>query len=96
MSIEKQLEKEFRKAYEDAKKLNCRFGARFIQMLDKEGSVRTAKTLLATKQVPDGFIRLIELDRTDLSVEAIILKRKYRKEFRPEEIKTAKGRLGMA
>ncbi|MCG2719880.1 MAG: hypothetical protein L6266_04075 [Nanoarchaeota archaeon] len=67
----------------------------FRKMLDDFGGLGTAKKLLAKDDTSSGFTELYELDRLDLTVEALIIdnKEKYKKLFSDEEIETADRRL---
>jgi hypothetical protein len=65
----------------------------FQRMLSDHGSVGTAKRLLAAHAVSDGFTTLWQLGRLDLSVEAIVLRQKFRALFTTAELRTAEERL---
>ena len=45
---------------------------RFLSMLHEKGAVRTARQLINASQPSDGYTRLWELGRLDLSVEAAV------------------------
>jgi hypothetical protein len=65
----------------------------FLQMLADRGALETARALIASPRPSDGFVRLLELGRLDLSVEAIACRREYRHLFSTAELATAKRRL---
>ena len=64
----------------------------FLDMLDKRGGEATAHALLAGRP-SDGFVKLWELKRLDLSVEAIALQHPWRSLFADQELRTAEQRL---
>ena len=65
----------------------------FEAMLGNHGAVETAHRLLATFEYQDGFRRLWELCRLDLSLECHVLKPRYRVLFEPNELDEARTRL---
>lgn len=67
--------------------------SKFRQMVANEGGINTAKRLINSKQLSDGFAMLTELERLDLTVEALVLQKKYRPLFTDEELLVAKTRL---
>jgi hypothetical protein len=94
MNIRQQFEEDMRKifirAYEE-----CNYRAsRFLQMVDNLGGVEAAKKLILTQT--DGFTRLYELNRLDLSVEYLVLKQNYSELFTEEECEICKLRLKAA
>jgi hypothetical protein len=64
---------------------------RFQQMIGAHGHIETAKRLLKGQDTSDGFTRLWEAGRLDLSVEWFVLK--YDMLFTDEERETAHRRL---
>ena len=72
----------------------CNYNAtRFLQMLSESGGLTTAKTLLHSPHVSDGYTALWELGRLDLSVEAHVLQPRFRELFASEELEIAESRL---
>ena len=65
----------------------------FEVMLDREGAEETAHRLLATFEYQDGFRRLWELGRLDLSLECHVLRPRYRALFANDELDEARKRL---
>ena len=65
----------------------------FEIMLGEQGAVETAHRLLATFKYQDGFRRLWDLGRLDLSLECHVLKSRYRGLFTPNELDEARKRL---
>ena len=81
------------KTYREAKKIGYKPGI-FLDMIGSYGGVETAKKLLSTDEyIQDGITRLWELNRLDLSVEAVVLKTGYRDLFTETERDIAKKRL---
>ena len=79
--------------YETAR-VECRYTAtRFLQMLSTQGGLATARALLATEAPSDGFTRLWECGRLDLTVEAHVLKAEFEPLFSESERATARRRL---
>ncbi len=67
---------------------------RFVQMLNERGAVNTARSLLNTTKVSEGFTELyLRRKRLDLSVEAIVLRSEHRDSFTASELGTARQRL---
>jgi hypothetical protein len=88
-----EFHKDMLKIYENAKK-ECGYNAsRFIQMVANEGGYNVAKKFIHSNTPSDGFIKLWELNRLDLTVEALILKEKYQPLFSNEEREIVKNRL---
>lgn len=67
--------------------------ARFLQVLSEHGPVATAIQLVMAKDYHEGFTRLWELSRLDLSIEAIILQEPYRSLFQSEVLARAQRKL---
>jgi hypothetical protein len=67
----------------------------FRKMLEDIGGLETAKKLLTANTTAQGFTKLWELDRLDLTVEALIIdnKEKYKRLFNDKETEIAEKRL---
>lgn len=79
--------------YEEAKK-QCNYNATyFLRMVSEMGGLEAAKQLLSTDAPQDGFTKLWECGRLDLSVEYLVLKPEFKRLFTKEELKTARMRL---
>ena len=65
----------------------------FIHMVNELGAVEAAKRLLLKNTVSDGYIKLYEKDRLDLSVEAIVLEYEFSGIFTEKELYIARKRL---
>ena len=75
-------------------KAECDYNAsRFFQMLTKHGGVQTAKILLHSSGVSEGFVALWERRRLDLTVEAHVLDASWSSLFSDEETTIARNRL---
>ncbi len=66
----------------------------FLQMLERIGGLATAKQLLNSTKPSDGYTKLHEIQRLDLSVEAVILENpQWHPLFSPEELSRIERRL---
>lgn len=76
-------------------KVECDYTpSHFFQMLTRLRGVKTAKTLINSAKVSDGYTKLFELDRLDLTVEAEIHDNpKWHGLFTDEELAICKNRL---
>ncbi|HHU83328.1 MAG TPA: hypothetical protein GXZ26_10020 [Firmicutes bacterium] len=86
--LEKKFFEQMKEIYYRADKEIGYKATRFLQMLSEMGGVATAVSLVSKPGATDGFIKLWENQRLDLSVEALVLKEEY-KELFSEEIRTA-------
>ena len=66
---------------------------RFRQMVNREGGWEAARTLLRSETLSDGFARLWEENRLDLTVEALVLREPWRRLFTDAELAQAARRL---
>jgi hypothetical protein len=78
--------------YHEASKLGYR-PSYFLKMVSQKGGVATAHHLLDKSGTSDGFTRLWELNRLDLSVEALVLESRYHSLFSTVQLATATDRL---
>ncbi len=67
--------------------------AGFFQGIQSNGAITTAKEIINNKEVTEGFIKLAECNRLDLSVEALIVQDKYKELFTAKERKICLNRL---
>jgi len=65
----------------------------FMTMKIKDGTVNSIKKLINSSTPPEGFTRLWELKRLDLSMEAIIQEEEWKDLFTDDERQKAKKRL---
>jgi hypothetical protein len=64
-----------------------------IQMMAESGPLGACQRLLDKREVSEGFTRLWELKRLDLTVEAIALRPEFAPLFTDEQLATARERL---
>lgn len=65
----------------------------FLQTLQVNGAIETVKELINRSDITDWFKRLLECNRLDLSVEALVVKDKYDELFTVAEKKICLKRL---
>jgi hypothetical protein len=65
----------------------------FVRMIHELGGLATAQKLISSDAPSEGFVRLWELNRLDLTVEALALKPEYRALFSASEVLAARKRL---
>lgn len=93
MTTEQDFHKAMINIYQLALK-HCNYRAtRFLQMVANEGGLETAKKLLLENKISDGFMELLQNNRLDLTVEALVIKDEYRHLFSDSEIEEATQRL---
>jgi hypothetical protein len=93
-----ELEKEFDTAminiYKKAKEETGYNAKIFIQMVATDGGLITAKRLINSNTISDGYTALWERNRLDLTVEAMVLEtEKYHSLFTPQELEICRNRL---
>lgn len=69
------------------------WATRYLQMLRRRGGLETAHRLLKAKTTSDGYARLRDAARLDLTVEAHVLRPDFQPLFSPEELAMARSRL---
>ncbi len=68
--------------------------SRFFHMVGENGGFETARTLINSSTVSDGYTELWERERLDLTVEALVLDNpEYHELFTDEEIERCRHRL---
>lgn len=82
----------YEKANEAQKALNYR-PSYFLQMLSSVGGYEAVVTLISQPSPSDGFTKLWERGRLDLSVEALVVESKWREHFDQIIIAAAENRL---
>lgn len=65
----------------------------FLRMIHEIGGLRTAKQLVLSATPSDGFLRLWEMGRLDLTVEALLLQPRFRTLVTAQEALAARKRL---
>jgi hypothetical protein len=91
-ALERRFSKEMGLIYERAVS-ECDYRPNyFLQMIKDRGALSTARALLSG-QPSQGFVKLWELGRLDLSVEALVVREDWQSMFRGEELAIARKRL---
>ncbi len=92
MNLEGRFQQEMLRIYEETMQFgyypNC-----FLRMVVDRGGGSAAKYLLGRDKLSDGFVRLWEEQRLDVSVEALALRDPWRALFAHEEFAEAQRRL---
>lgn len=65
----------------------------FVAMLGSKGGFATARDLLASPSLSEGFVKLWTLGRLDLSVEALVLEGRWKSAFEEPLLQIARRRL---
>ncbi|MCM3618454.1 hypothetical protein M3936_12765 [Sutcliffiella horikoshii] len=95
MKVKEELRCDLLNIYKTAK-LECNYNAsRFLQMLSSnEDSITITKKLVLSNVPSDGFTKLWELNRLDLTVEALIYENeRYQQFFTETELEFIKDKL---
>lgn len=75
-------------------KQKCRYDAKaFLNMVLTNGGVETAHQLLGDQTIQYGFTKLWECGRLDLTVECLVLNRRFARLFDERELEEARRRL---
>jgi hypothetical protein len=95
MGMTKNKEEKFNQAmlaiYDEAKKVGVNL-TQFRQMVYNLGGLEAAKRLVNSNST-DGFAKLLLAGRSDLTVEALILKDEWKDLFTQSEIEKAQEKL---
>ena len=96
MSLEDELTEAFIDGYKVAGKEVGYWGRRFLQAVKRNGGLATAKRMLLPRNEGQrkGLDALLEANRPELTVEAIVLQPRFHGLFTPAELAAAKERLG--
>jgi 5-methylcytosine-specific restriction enzyme A len=96
MSLEEELTAAFIDGYHVAGKEVGYWGRRFLQAVRRNGGLATSKRMLLPRNAGQlkGLDALLEANRPELTVEAIVLQPKFRGLFTAAELATAQERLG--
>lgn len=65
----------------------------YLRMLAEHGGLETARRLLASSNVSDGFVSLWECHRLDLTVENVVLQPEFEPLFTEQDREVARNRL---
>ena len=75
-------------------KTECNYNAtRFLQMVNEQGGLEAAKSLLHVDGYSDGIVALWERGRPDITMEALVLQKPWDILFSEEELNIARKRL---
>lgn len=96
MSLEDELTTAFIDGYQVAGKEVGYWGRRFLQAVKRKGGLATAKRMLLPRNEGQrkGLDALLEANRPELTVEAIVLQPRFQSLFTAGELAAAKERLG--
>jgi hypothetical protein len=93
MSLEAAFHQKMVDIYERAKS-ECHYNAtRFLQMVEEHGGLQAAKQLIASKRLSEGLIKLWEMRRLDISMEALVIQEPWSSLFTAEEVSSARKLL---
>ena len=92
MDLEARFHREMLRIYEEAKEFDYH-PTYFLGMVVDQGGLQAAKQLLGGNSLSDGFVRLWEEQRLDLSVEALALQEPWSALFCQEDLAEARRRL---
>ena len=90
--LEQKFHQDMLDTYNTARKLGYRPGY-FLSMVNQQGGRQAAKQLIQLQQPSEGFHKLWELKRLDISVEAKVLKPEYHALFTEAERQKCRERL---
>ena len=94
MNKEEKFNQEMLNLYQVVGKATGYWANYYLRFVRQHGGLAYAKKALAKKDdAQDGFKKLIEVGRPDLSVEATVLKEEYRSLFSADEIEEAERRI---
>ncbi len=96
MSLEDKLTDALIATYQRAGEEVGYWGIRFLQVVRRNGGLVTAKRMLKPRTIGQraGLDALLEANRPDLTLEAIVLQVKFQSLFTSDELKVAAERLG--
>ena len=92
MSLEAEFHRAMLNIYDAAAKLGYR-PTRFVQMVHEHGGVAAAKRLLSGPVAQSGLTTLWELERLDISMEALVVQERWQPLFSDAERQAARDRL---
>lgn len=94
LDIEKQFDEAMLSIYRRAKSEASYNATIFFNMINERGGLETAKYLISSPRVSDGYTALYEKGRLDLTVEAMVVEdRRWHALFTDEELARAAKRL---
>jgi len=92
-NLAEQFNKAMVQLYKDTQKAIGYNATLFYRMVNENGGVETARSLVASDKITDGFTKLWEKGRLDLTAEALVLKPQFSPLFDEALRKKARKRL---
>ncbi|WP_206602952.1 HNH endonuclease [Leptolyngbya ohadii] len=97
MSLEAELHEEMIAIYHHVGRETGYWANRYLQRVRRVGGLQAAKTWLKPKSSStSGLQKLADIDRLDLSLEALVLRQPWSTLFTNEELKVAQHRINIA
>jgi hypothetical protein len=97
MSLEAELHKEMIAVYDRVGRETGYWANRYLQKVKQVGGLQAAKNWLKRGSEPTrGLQRLTEIDRLDLSLEALVLQARWSSLFTCEELQVAQTHINVA
>jgi hypothetical protein len=91
--LERQFNAAMLEIYERAGAEVGYWATRYLQLLRNRGGLGAARYLLSSKVTSDGYARLRDAGRLDLTVEALVQQPQWESLFSAEELRTARDRF---
>lgn len=96
LSLEDQLHEEMIAIYRNVGRETGYWANRYLQRVKRVGGLKAAKDWLKPNSSPtSGLQKLVEIDRLDLSLEALVLQTPWSSLFTAEELSSAQRQLNM-
>jgi hypothetical protein len=97
MTLEAELHDEMIAIYESVGRETGYWARRYLQRVRRVGGFQAAKDWLKPNSNPtSGLQKLADINRLDLSLEALVLRQPWSSLFTNEELKTAQKRINVA
>jgi hypothetical protein len=90
--LEGQLRERLRQDCDEARRLGYN-PTLFLSLVSKHGPVEACRQVIMGAKIPDGFIRLLELKRLELTAEATVLRGRWQALFSEAVLEQARRRL---
>ncbi len=90
--LEGQLREQLRQDCEEARRIGYN-PTLFLSMMSKDGAVEACRQVIMVSKIPDGFLRLLELKRLELTAEATVLRGPWQALFSEAVLEQARRRL---
>ncbi len=92
MNLEERFHEAMLGIYEEAATFDYR-PTYFLRMVNEQGGLSAARSLLNGAELTEGLVRLWQEDRLDISVEALVLREPWNALFTAEELAKARHLL---